>query len=159
MPLKVTGLGAPTRQLLKRTWASKGQTPTEAQTEGRLGPCCPQLDTVLGCWRHGRERGVSPLPFFSSLSHRKHICFSDISLKPAPTYNYFVCLWTPYFCSPPHLYTLESRDVSPARPRDAKNGDSWTEALGQHPHPHPMHPDLLPLQTALLPHTQLILNQ
>lgn len=53
-------------------------------------------------------------------------------------------LGSPYFYSPPHLYTLESEDVSPARPRDAKNGDSWTEALGRHPLPHASPPSAPP---------------
>lgn len=118
-----------------------------------MGLCSPQLDTQ--CWGADYMAGIVGCPPFVRLFpyHTENSCFSDLSQIYT---NYSICLWVPCSLFPPHLNTLESGDVSPARPRDAKNGDSWTEALGQH---LPVHPHLLPLQTALLPHTQLILNQ
>lgn len=98
---QVAGLGAPTRELLKRTWASKGQTPTEAQhREGQMGSCSPQLDTQ--CWGADYMAGkVGCPPFFRLFpSHTENRCVSQSS----PVYtNYSACLWVPCFLFPTPL--------------------------------------------------------
>lgn len=124
----------------------------------------------------GRVGSVSPFfPFFSlfspSFSYTEthtpifQIPFSSLcpplSLSHIHTHTtilvLFLSLGSPTLPPPPHLSALGSVET-PALPdqRCQKWGhDFWTEDMGHAPvPPHP-----LPLQTALLPHTQLILNQ
>lgn len=86
-----------------------------------MGSCSPQLDTQ--CWGAGYMAGKVGVPLFSVFSPlaQKTDVFLR-SLQSTPTIPFVSGL--PAFFSPPHLNTLESGDVSPARPRDAKNGDS-----------------------------------
>lgn len=86
---------------MKRTWASKGQTPTEAQhREGQMGSCSPHWTLsagVLTTWQG--KWGVPLFPSFP-LSHRKQMCFSDLSQIYT---NYSICLWVPCFLFPTPL--------------------------------------------------------
>lgn len=123
------------------------------------------LSTWQGEWGPLRGKwGVSPFfPlvqsfFLSPFLTQKHTHNPLFQIYLIHMYNYSVSLslWFLPLSSPTPYLLWDLWRRQPCPTRDAKNGDTtsgqrtWATPRASHP---------LPLQTALLPHTQLILNQ
>lgn len=163
---------------MKRTQASRGQTPDtgEAQDrEGQMGSSLPQPDSLSAvgadyvAGRMGSPKGrvgsVSLfLTFFSvflflSVTKPRFLLFRSLSLCCLSIPLHPVLYSISLFSGLPHpTYLLwDLWRSQPCPTRDAKTGDTPSGQRTWAMNPVPPHP--LPLQMALLPHTQLILNQ
>lgn len=162
------GVGAVTRRLGKRTWASGGQTPNTGEAQDREGQMGLSPPNKTECWGADHEAGrmgplmgkwgLSPrflLFFFLSPSFiHRNLFFRPLflllptSLSHTPTFNYSVSLShisLPPLSLLPHptymLWNLRRRQPCPTR--DAKNGDTTGQRTWATPpvHPHPAPPD------------------
>lgn len=157
------GVGAVTRRLGKRTWASGGQTPNTGEAQDREGQMGLSPPNKTECWGADHEAGrmgplmgkwgLSPrfllfffsLPFFHTQKPIFQTPFSPSShLSLSYTHVQLFCFSEPHLppptfpSSPPHLYALESAET-PALPnqRCQKWGHDWTEDMGHAPRASP----------------------